>query len=128
VFALAKIPQDTTGDAVLATAHGATPLVETNYAHAFWEQEYLLHQWKWYYPRAGGYPYETPATVQLAEPTVSLKNQKGQTLVDAVLVLPATNEALAESVTQYLFSANYEPWAFEKDWGPITTGAAYPTK
>jgi hypothetical protein len=42
--------------------------------------------------------------------------------------LPAGDERLVEAVTQYLFSANYDPWMFQHDWGPIVTGVPYPQK
>ena len=50
----------------------------------------------------------------------------GQTLIGAVLALPAQDESLVEAVTQYLFGANYDPWEFKHDWRPVVTGIQYP--
>jgi hypothetical protein len=129
LFALANIPENPHSQSTLLLASGPAPMIEPNYAHEFWVQTNLLYQWKWYHVRAGGYPFQTFAAVNLADPdTAAISCTQGQTLLSAVLVLPARDEKLVESVTQYLFSGNYDPWMFNPDWGPLTTGAPYPLK
>jgi hypothetical protein len=130
LYALSKIPpQLPESRSTLMLASGPASLIEANYCHTFWAQEYLLYQWKWYHVRAGSYPYETFAAATLADPGVAaIHCDSGQTLISAILALPAGNERLVEAVTQYLFTANYDPWLFQHDWGPIVTGVPYPIK
>ena len=130
LYALSKIPPtQPESQSTLMLSSGPASLIKANFAHSFWTQENLLYQWKWYHVRAGSYPYETFAAVNLADPSVAaIHCNSGQTLISAVLAVPAGNERLVEAVTQYLFSANYDPWMFPRDWGPIVTGVPYPQK
>jgi hypothetical protein len=129
VYALAKLPQQGENAATLQLSSGPATLLDHNYAHAFWTEEHLTHQWKWYHVRVGGYPWQTLAVVNLPDPNAATINcTEGQTFIDALLVLPARDERLVEATTQYLFSANYDPWMFPLDWGPSVTGAPYPVK
>jgi hypothetical protein len=127
LFALAKIPEKPSTLATLALSSGPASIIEPNYAHEFWVQENLLYQWKWYHVRAGGYPWPTLASVNLADPsTAAINCTEGNAMISDVLVLPAQNESLVDAVTHYLFSGNYDPWKFEHDWGPVVTGVPYP--
>ena len=127
LFALAKIPEKPATLATLALSSGPASIIEPNYAHEFWVQDNLLYQWKWYHVRAGGYPWPTLASVNLADPSSAAINcTQGHALIGDLLVLPAQNESLVEAVTHYLFSGNYDPWKFEHDWGPVVTGIPYP--
>ena len=129
LFALAKIPQSPETHATLALPSGPAPFIDPNYAHQYWVQDNLLYQWKWYHVRAGGYPWPTLAAVNLADPNSAAINcTEGQALIDDLLVLPASDEPLVEAVTHYLFSGNYDPWEFDRAWGPVVTGVPYPLK
>lgn len=131
VFALAKLAKESKGRSVIKTAASGdrgVPFIESVYAHAVYHQDNLLTEWKWYHPMANSYPYETLAAVNLAKPEVTFEGITGQLLLASMIVLPAKDEKLIETLTHHLFSANYRPALFDRNWGPVVTGKPFPVR
>ncbi|MES2310105.1 MAG: LamG-like jellyroll fold domain-containing protein [Verrucomicrobiota bacterium] len=112
----------------LTTAKGKVPLITSHFTYCeyLFQDEFIKKMWRWYVPVAEANPYPTPKTVHLkAGNSIELQHQGGTTWIQSIVLLPATNEKLVESVQDYLFTKNYFPWNFEHTWNPITLGVPY---
>jgi len=128
VYVFAKNESEKGAAVNLTTAKGKVSLITTHFSYCeyLFQAEFVKKMWRWYAPVASANPYPTPKTVHLkGGNSIELQHQGGTTWIQAIILLPAKNEKLVESVQNYLFTKNYYPWNFEHEWSPITLGIPY---